>query len=106
MADFEIKVTPEQFTNKAQEVAKAKTNMQNQVDLWYQKTRKLCGQWQGEASAEAMEAAKQMNSKSQTMLKILDEYTQKLNQLSGVYVNSEQQVKQKTQSLPTDNVFK
>ena len=106
MADFEIKVTPEQFTNKAQEVAKGRSNIQNQVDLWYQKTRKLCGQWQGEASGETLEAAKQMNTKSQTMLKILDEYTQKLNQLSGVYDNSEQQVKQKGQSLPTENVFK
>lgn len=106
MAETEIKVSPEQFVAKAEQIAIERNNIQNQFDLWFQKTRKLCGQWQGDVSDDFMESARHMNSKSQTMLKILDEYTDKLRQLSGIYEKSELAAKQKNQSLPTDNVFR
>jgi len=105
LADLEWKVSTEQFISTADQLAIEKKKMKQLLDSWNFKVRKLCDQWQSQGSEETLQGAKQLAKNSETMLIILEEYIRKLHALSGVYTQSEQQVKQKIQSLPIGDVF-
>lgn len=106
MADIELKVSTEQLVSAADQLALENKKLKQQFDLWNQKMRKLCDQWQGDGSTQGLQGAKRMTKNSETMITIIEEYIQKFKDLSGVYAQSEQQAKQKNQALPVGDVFR
>jgi len=106
MADSTFKVSTEQLVSAAEQLEIENKKLKQQFDLWSQKMRKLCDQWQGDVSTKGLQGAKQMAKNSETMNGIIAEYIQKLKDLSGVYTQSEQGAKQKNQALQAGDVFR
>lgn len=102
MASIILKVTPDELKKKSGEISKEIRSIEsdfNRIEQLVTGTKKY---WEGEASNQHIKSYSKMKDDIKTIIKRLKEHPKDLEQMAGVYEQTEEAVKQISSALPAD----
>lgn len=102
MASIMLKVSPDELKKKSGGISKEISSIESgfdQIDQLVTGTKKY---WEGEASNEHIKSYNKMKDDMKTIMKRLKEHPKDLEQMAGVYEQTEKSVEQIAAALPTD----
>lgn len=102
MADFMLKVTPQQLKTKAGEIQNQISSFENSWKQITQIVSNSKGYWVGDASNAHQKAFQQCQDDVQHIIKRLKEHPQDLMQMAGVYEEHEKAAASLAAALPGD----
>ncbi|MBQ8982070.1 MAG: WXG100 family type VII secretion target [Lachnospiraceae bacterium] len=100
--DAKLKVTPEVMRQKATAVDQHITKIQNEFESIRLLIDRTKGYWIGEAGDAHRKKYKEYDPDIEQILKRLREHVRDLNQMAGVYADTEHEVREIAESLPAD----
>lgn len=104
-SDVMIKVTPEELYAKSQSIssilAKTQQNFQEMEDV----INKTEGYWIGEAGEAHREMFRDMTPHIEEITKRITEHIRDLNEIAGVYQETEREIQEIAEQLPADVII-
>ena len=104
--DMILKVEPQVLTTKAGEMTSERAQINSLMDQAKSDINSLQGVWRSEASDEYQNKFKMVYDDIETMLTLVQNHINGLNEAANIYVAMEQTAKSQTEGLPTDGVFR
>lgn len=102
MASITLKVTPEELKKKSDEISKEISAIETDFGKIEQLVTDTKKYWEGEASDQHIKSFNKMKDDLKTIIKRLKEHPKDLQEMAGVYEETEQAIKQIASALPVD----
>lgn len=102
MASITLKVTPEELKKKSDEISKEISAIETDFGKIEQLVIGTKKYWEGEASDQHIKSFNKMKDDLKTIIKRLKEHPKDLQEMAGVYEETEQSIKQIASALPVD----
>lgn len=105
MAEFKLKVSPEQMIQQAETVRKEANIVKMQFEKVEETIINSSCYWEGDASDLHRQSFKKIMTKYETLTKSLIKRPDDLLKMAGLYKETEQQATQESVSLPNNIIF-
>ncbi len=99
MAGSEIKIETKAFLAASEEIAAARGQIAQSIDTYMREINSLRSAWQGSSSDRVKGMASSMKTSGEQLLKNMDSYCNTLNELAGIYNESEKHAVESGRSL-------
>ncbi len=99
MAGSEIKIETKAFLQASEEIAAARTQMATSIDSYLREINSLRSAWQGSSSDRERAMAASIKTSGEQLLTNMDNYRTTLNELAGIYEQSEKQAVESGRTL-------
>ncbi len=101
-----LKVNPETLLAKANEISTEKNNINGTLEEIKSQLKSLPAGWKSEGSDTFQNKFNQTYDDIESVLLIITEHISDLTEISNLYRTAESTTKAKSESLPTDGVFR
>ncbi len=99
MAGTEIKIETRAFITASEEISAARTQIAQSVDAYLREINNLRSAWQGSSSDRVKAMAASIKTSGDQLLLNMDNYSKTLNELAGIYDQSEKHAVESGRSL-------
>ncbi len=101
--DNELKVDVKAFTETAEAITATIKTLEESMNAYFNGVNSLRNVWQGDGSNNIKAMANAMNTGCSLLLSNLQSYPKTLNEVAGIYVNTEKQLSDAGKSLQFDS---
>ncbi len=99
MAGSEIKIETKAFLAASEEITAAKTQIAQSIDAYLREINSLRSAWQGSSSDRVRAMAASIKTSGEQLLMNMDSYSKTLNELAGIYDQTEKHAVETGRSL-------
>lgn len=100
--DGRLKVAPEQLSAKSVEIKRKTDLIRREFASLESRMEKTTSYWNGEANDTYRAKYKEFKDVTEEIIKRLEEHVRDLNMMAGVYSNTEKNIENTIENLPTD----
>lgn len=105
MSNIQLKVSPDQLRQKAEQIAQHTANAQKSWQRLCELASLAKHYWEGDAADFAGRLFEETRQEAEDAFRRLREHPVRLMQMAGVYIEAEQQAAQLVKSLPDDVIL-
>ncbi len=104
MAGTEIKIETKAFIAASEEISAARAQIAQSVDTYLREINSLRSAWQGSSSDRVRAMANSMKTSGEQLLQNMEKYSKTLNELAGIYDQTEKHAVESGRSLSTNGL--